>query len=117
MRAPAWVRLLTPLVAAFALSKAGWIYAIAFQRDQPISPFQKALTKYASLALLGTLYLALWQYEIDVALHVRGGWRILLAVWLILVGWLAMRSRHQKPTLMETENAKTATPPENFVKP
>jgi hypothetical protein len=117
MRPPAWVRLLTPLIAAFALSKAGWIHAIVFQRDQPISPFQKTLTKYASLALLGMLYLGLWQYEIDTILHVRGAWRILLVVWLIFIGWMAVRALRLRPALSsETQDAKPASAPENIVK-
>ena len=98
MRVENVVRLLVPLVAAFAISKNGWLYALWFQRDQPISPFQKTVTKYVSLFVLGMGYLVLWQYEIDAAFHVRSAWQGLLAIWAVVTVWLAVRTLRQTPS-------------------
>ena len=87
-----WVRLLLPPVLAFALSKTGWIYAVMFQRDRPISFFQKTVIRYMSLFVLGMGYIVLWQYELDAAFHLRSGWRLLLVVWAATTAWLAIRA-------------------------
>jgi len=98
MRVENIVRLLLPLFAAFVISKSGWLYALWFQRDQPITPFQKTVTKYASLLVLGICYVGLWQYEIDAAFHLRSAWQGLLVVWLVVTVWFAVRALRHRPT-------------------
>ena len=71
-----WVRLLWPSLLAFAISKTGWIYAVMFQRDRPISAFQKTVTRYVSLFVLGMGYIVLWQYELDAAFHLRSAGQV-----------------------------------------
>lgn len=87
-----WVRLLLPPLLALALSKTGWIYAVMFQRDRPLSSFQKTVTRYVSLFVLGMGYIVLWQYELDAALHLRSGWQVLLVFWAATMAWLAIRA-------------------------
>jgi hypothetical protein len=84
---------------AFGISKTGWLYAIIFQGDRPLSRFQRTVTRYASLFVLGMGYLVLWQYEVDTALRRRGAWQALLAVWAIVVIWLTVRSLRRNAPL------------------
>jgi hypothetical protein len=79
-------------VVAFGISKTAWIYAAIFQRDRPISPFQKTVTRYVSLFVLGMAYLVLWQYEVDAALHLRSAWQGLLLLLAITVVWMTIRA-------------------------
>jgi hypothetical protein len=92
MSVQTWVRLLLPAFLALAVSKTGWIYAIMFQLDRPISAFQKTVIRWVSWFVLGMGYIVLWQYELDAAFHLHSVWRLLLVLWATAMAWLAIRA-------------------------
>lgn len=79
------------MILGLAASKTGWIYAAMFQRDQPITPFQKTVWRYFGWFTLGMAYIVLWQYELGSALRSPSAWRWLLGLWTILTFSLCMR--------------------------
>lgn len=96
------------------------------QRDQPISLFQKIVIKYISWFVLGMGYLILWQYEVDAALHMRGAWQGLLALWALAMVWMAVRALRQsvalssdydEPIAMVTARKEIETADAKFGKP
>ena len=86
------LRLLVPLIFGLAGSKAGWIYATMFQRDQPLTHFQKAISRYFGYFIAGMSYIVLWQFELADMFHTDSAWRWLLALWTILISYAALRS-------------------------
>jgi len=106
------VRLILPWVAALAISKAGWIYATMFQRDRPLSHFQKTVSKYLSLFVLGMGYLVLWQFEVDTAVHIRGFWRALLVLWAGATAGMAIHALRRNPHSPGLVEDKASAAPE-----
>ena len=110
-----WVRLLLPPLLALALSKTGWIYAVMFQRDRPLSAFQKTVTRYVSLFVLGMGYIVLWQYELDAAFHLRSAGQVLLVFWAATMAWLAIRAlRRNSAATQEGEGVQSTSAVEDF---
>lgn len=85
-------RLILPLVFGFLASKTGWLYAAMFQRDQPMSAFQKTIAKYLGWFTVGMAYIVLWQYELGDAFHTNTAWRWLIGIWACLIIWMTSRS-------------------------
>jgi hypothetical protein len=85
-------RLFFPLIFGFLASKTGWLYAAMFQRDQPMSVFQKTISKYLGWFTVGMGYIVLWQYELAEAFHFDSAWRWLLGIWTGLIVWQTLRS-------------------------
>ena len=105
-----WVRVLLPPLLAFAISKTAWIYAVMFQRDRPISAFQKTVTRYVSLFVLGMGYIVLWQYELDAALHLRSGGQVLLVFWAATMACLAIRALRRNSATAQRGGGVESTP-------
>ncbi len=76
-----FARLIFPLIFGFLASKTGWLYAAIFQRDQPMSVFQKTVSKYLGWFPVGMGYIVLWQYELDDVFHIDSAGRWLLGIW------------------------------------
>jgi hypothetical protein len=92
MLASVLIRLIIPLILGLVASKTAWMYAAMFQRDQPLSAFQRTVTKYFGWFMLGVGCLVLWQYELDAVFHDRNAWRWLLAIWTAVIFYAAART-------------------------
>jgi hypothetical protein len=73
--------------------------------------FQKTLSKYFGWFAVGMGYIVLWQYELDDAFGTRSAWRGLLAIWAVVVGYMAFRGIRQG----DTKEREPGTP--DFRKP
>ncbi len=98
MRVDVVVRLIIPAITGLLASKTGWMYAVMFQRDQPLSPFQRTTSKYFGWFVAGMGYIVLWQFELAAVFRTRSAWQWLLAIWTALVIYVALRALRMSGT-------------------